>query len=724
MFKALSVSGVAQLLPSPVGLRTNLLLHSEKGIISHTKPSFLWQTDSSIKKITAFRLLVSSSLTLLENNNPDYWDSKKVLTNNNQATYNGKDLVPGKKYFWKVQIWNEKRNPSPYAKTVSFQISEKILKDTISHYPLTFEWQKAVKIIPKQKGEYFLDFGKDAFAQLQLHLNCEKNDTVIIEAGEMMENEYTVSKNPSRNIRYIQIKLPVIKGEHDYSLIWPKNDKRDSHNPIQMPEYIGEVFPFRFVAIKNLSGNLDESSIQRKMVFYPFDENASSFVSSDTVLNQVWDLCKYSIKATSFAGFYLDGDRERLPYEGDAVINQLSHYAVDAEYSMARRTMAYLLFHPTWPTEWSLQNCILAWNDYMYTGDNSFIKKYYAELKIKTLMPLTGSNGLISTRSDKQTDSFLITLHKLDFDNRHGLVDITDWPQSGFIGDEKEYGGETDGFVFTKYNAIINAYYYNALVLMQKIASVLHNTKDVDLFTTKAKQVWQSYQTVFADEASGLIKDGDETNHTSLHSNLFALDFGLVPEKNVPNIISYIKSRRMACSVYGSQFLLNALYDYGEGQYGLELMTAKTQRSWYNMIRYGSTITMEAWDKVYKPNLDLNHAWGSAPANIIIKKLMGVEPLTPGFETIRIKPSIGSLTFAKMKTTTIKGEVAVSFQKSSAGQIWDIQIPGATTATLYLPKMGNNKSVCLDGKLMSLQSEKKYWVIETVIAGKHTIEIK
>ena len=718
------VSGIAQLLPSPVGLRTNLLLHSQKGIISNTKPSFIWQTDSSIKKITAFRLLVDSSLSLIENSHTNYWDSKKIITNKNQVIYSGKDLVPGKKYFWKVQVWNEKGIPSAFSETITFQLDEKGLLDTISHYPLTFEWQKAAKIIPKQKGEYFLDFGKDAFAQLQLHLNCEKNDTVIIEAGELMEKEYTVNKNPSRNIRYIQIKLPVIVGEHDYSITWPKDDKRDSRDPIQMPAYIGEVFPFRYLSIKNLSGTIDQSSIQRKIVFYPFNESASSFISSDTVLNQVWDLCKYSIKATSFAGFYVDGDRERLPYEGDAVINQLSHYAVDAEYSMARRTMAYLLFHPTWPTEWSLQNCILAWNDYMYTGDDSFIKKYYDELKIKTLMPLAGSNGLISTRTGKQTDSFLHALHKSDFDNRHGLVDITDWPQSGFIGEEKEYGGETDGFVFSKYNAIINAYYYNALVLMKKIASVLHYTKDVDLFTTQAKQVWQSYQTVFADETNGLIKDGDETNHTSLHSNLFALDFGLVPEKNVPNVIKFIKSRRMACSVYGSQFLLDALYDFGEGQYGLELMTAKTQRSWYNMIRYGSTITMEAWDKVYKPNLDLNHAWGSAPANIIIKKLMGVEPLTPGFEIIRIKPSVGSLTFAKMKTTTIKGAIEVSFQKSAAGQIWDIRIPGATTATLYLPKMGNNQSLFLDGKLMSLPFRKKYWVIERVIAGKHTIEIK
>ncbi|MGI6302875.1 MAG: hypothetical protein ACOX52_17715 [Verrucomicrobiota bacterium] len=57
---------------------------------------------------------------------------------------------------------------------------------------------------------------------------------------------------------------------------------------------------------------------------------------------------------TSFAGIYIDGDRERIPYEGDAYINQLGHYAVDREYAIARRTIEHFMDHPTWPTEWAV----------------------------------------------------------------------------------------------------------------------------------------------------------------------------------------------------------------------------------------------------------------------------------------------------------------------------------------------------------------------------------
>lgn len=72
------------------------------------------------------------------------------------------------------------------------------------------------------------------------------------------------------------------------------------------------------------------------------------------MLNRVWELCRYSVKATSFAGIYVDGDRERIPYEADALLNQLCHYSVDREFTLARRSHEYLLNHATWPTEWIL----------------------------------------------------------------------------------------------------------------------------------------------------------------------------------------------------------------------------------------------------------------------------------------------------------------------------------------------------------------------------------
>jgi hypothetical protein len=433
------------------------------------------------------------------------------------------------------------------------------------------------------------------------------------------------------------------------------------------------------------------------------------------------------MKATSFCGYYVDGDRERLPYEADALINQLSHYAVDAEYSIARRTMQYLIYHPTWPTEWSLQNTMLAWNDYLYTGDLSFIQKYYSELQKKIIIPLEGSNGLISTKTNLQTPEFLHSIHiEKDFDGKHGLKDIVDWPvRSNYIGTEKQYAGEADGFVFSNYNSVINAYYYHDLLLMQKIATVLHKTVDALFYETKAAHVYKSYQQIFRDSATGLIKDGDTTNHSSLHANMFALAFGLIRKADTKNVVQFIKSRRMACSVYGAQFLLESLFDSGQDAYAVDLLGSTSQRSWYNMIKAGSTITMEAWDTLYKPNLDLNHAWGAVPANIIVRKLMGVVPISPGGDTIQIKPMLGNLKFAKLTTTLATGTVFVSYQKNSMQDQVEIHIPGATVANIILPCHLKFTHVFMNGKLLSVQpNQEGYFELKNIESGNYSIVIK
>ncbi|MDP4285254.1 MAG: alpha-L-rhamnosidase C-terminal domain-containing protein [Bacteroidota bacterium] len=750
LFTILSISANCQVLLAPNHLRCDFLLHtgnvSSRGLqvnkpifaainqkdqyqsakIYGTRPVFNWEVDTSIKKVKAWRILVASSSWLLDRDKGDYWDSKKIKSTDTRAVYDGKALIPGKVYYWKVAVWNDEDAITPFSDNTAFFLSAKDSSNNISHYPLSATIQTPATIFKKDDNTDFLDFGKDGFGQLQLHLSSPVNDSIWIEAGEALKSNYELL-NTNGNIRYIKIGLLVKKGTHDYLIHWPPNEKRNHRNsPILMPAYIGEVFPFRYVRITNYKGKLNKESIHRKMVFYPFDDHASHFISSDSVLNKVWDLCKYSEKATSFTGYYVDGDRERVPYEADALINQLSHYSVDPEYSMARRSMAYVIYNPTWPTEWSLQNIMLAWNDYMYTGDDSFLKKYYTELQKKLLMPLAGNNELISTTTGKQTPEFLKSIHFPEkFDDKSGLRDNVDWPHgSHYIGNEKEYDGEQDGFVFNDYNAVVNAYYYRALVLMQKIATVLQKKGDAKFYEEKEKEVYHSFQNIFLNPATGLIKDGDSTNHTSLHANMFALAFGLVPKNNIEKVVNFIKTRKMACSVYGAQFLLDALYDNDEDDYALTLLDATTQRSWYNMIRSGSTITMEAWDKVYKPNLDWNHAWGAAPANIIVRKLMGVEPLTPGFDTFQVKPELGNLSFAELKTPTIKGAISVSCKKSELMDAMKVTIPGDTRANIYVAFDSKKPDLIIDGQKSNLIPKDGFFIIKNVPAGKHVLITK
>ncbi|MBO7351729.1 MAG: hypothetical protein J6U12_02295, partial [Candidatus Methanomethylophilaceae archaeon] len=253
------------------------------------------------------------------------------------------------------------------------------------------------------------------------------------------------------------------------------------------------------------------------------------------------------------------------------------------------------------------------------------------------------------------------------------------------------YGGEDDGFVYSDYNAVVNAYAYRALSLMGEIASILDKDADAAELHGKADVLKKAFRKAFYDKKKGYFVDGPSTGsgnverHASLHSNMFALLFGLVPEKNTRKVADFMISRGMACSVYGSQFLLEALYQSGRGEDALRLMTDQSLRSWYNMIRVGSTITLEAWDDSFKPNQDWNHLWGAAPGNIIPFRLMGVMPLEPGFAKVRIQPQPGSLEQAEMTLPTIRGTIRMKITNTPLKRSVSVELPANMEAEIILP---------------------------------------
>src|SRR5690606_25058274 len=148
--------------------------------------------------------------------------------------------------------------------------------------------------------------------------------------------------------------------------------------------------------------------------------------------------------------------------EADAYINQLSHYSVDNEYSMARNTIEYFIQHPTWPTEWILHTVLLFYYDYLYTGHTALLSKYYEALKKRTLMDLEREDGLISVKSPLMTKKVLENIN-----SKQNLQDIVDWPKT-----------ERDGYDMVDVNTVVNAFHYINLKLMAEIAGCLEKQAD------------------------------------------------------------------------------------------------------------------------------------------------------------------------------------------------------------------------------------------------------
>ncbi|MGE5295780.1 MAG: alpha-L-rhamnosidase, partial [Solirubrobacterales bacterium] len=580
---------------APVGLMCELMARPELARIGDSTPEFTWVVESAGRQ-TAYQILVASNRAGLDKDQGDLWDSGKVVSVQSTAIeYGGKPLPSDAACFWKVRIWLGDE-PGPYSQAQEFRTGRLGDPYETARYPLTTTRVKPARVVKKAEGHYFIDFGKAAFGTVELTLTSPNTGCKVeVHLGEVAAGD-AIDRNPGGSRRYRMMTLTLESGTRTYRVPITPDKRNTGPQAVKMPTDVGEVMPFRYCEIVNSPSEIDAGSIRQIAVHYPFDDEASRFVSSDPVLNDVWELCKYSIKATSFCGVYVDGDRERIPYEADAYINQLCHYCVDREYTMARYSHEYLITHATWPTEWSLHCVLMAWADYLYTGDVESLSHFYDDLKAKTLLALAREDGLISTQTGRVTPEVLASIHLSG-----GLRDIVDWPHGNILGLQGGYG-ETDDFEFKPINTVVNAFHYRALVLMSRMASAIGKPDDAERFARAAEKARQSFNDKLLDRTKGIYVDGEGSGHSALHANMFPLAFGLVPQEYVRSVADFVRSRGMVCSVYGSQYLLEALYEAGEGDFALKLMADRSSdRSWPHMVYdVGTTITLEAWDNKYK----------------------------------------------------------------------------------------------------------------------------
>lgn len=681
----------------PNGLMVEFIREPENVLIKDSLPEYSWIVPNEAVVQNAYQILVSSSKANIDNNIGDVWNSRKTKSKrSSDIEQKGSPLKANSRYYWKVRIWDKNNMLSDYSDIQQFKtgVFSKIVSTGNS---FQIERIRPKSIVKTSANGYFIDFGKDAFGTLGLNYITQFPDTLTIRLGEKL-NGNAIDRNPAGTIRYQQVKLPVNPGTKFYTLKLNPDVRNTTGQAVKLPDSLGVLTPFRYCEIDNYRNELKSDEIFQKACFSYFSYDESSFTCSDTILNQIWDMCKYSIKATSFAGLYIDGDRERIPYEADAYINQLGHYSTDREFAMARQTIEYFMTHPTWPTEWLLHSVLMVYQDYYYTGDIEFLGKYYEVIKNKSLIDLARQDGLISSLSPVITDEFM---KKLGFANPSNRIkDIVDWPPA-----QKDTGwklstpeGERDGHEMLPINTVVNSFFYINMVEMAELAGVLNKSNDKDLFLNMAEKVKNSINEKLFDKMRGVYIDGEGSIHSSVHSNMLPLAFGIVPETNLKSVAGFVKSRGMACSVYGAQYLLEGLYKAGDEQYALDLMRATNDRSWYNMIRSGSTVTLEAWDLKYKPNSDWNHAWGAVPANIIPRYLWGITPRTPGFEIIHIEPNMGDLKNSSITVPTIKGQIKGSYILANEHLMkYEIELPANVAGEFMISKSSNN-IVILNGQ--------------------------
>ena len=572
-----------------------------------------------------------------------------------------------------------------------------------NRYPLRYVAVAPALLTNTAPGRWFIDFGQDSWGYATVHLSGSFNGTRVgARFGEVAAGP-AVNTAPPDDVRYTNTTFTLQNGDQVYA-IHPPAYSSQILSPLSS---FGTVMPFRYFELTNCPGSLTITDVVQKRLVSEFNTNAASFTSSSAALNQVWTLCRNSMQMMTFDGIYVDGERERRPYEADDYIHQLTAYGMDREFTMARFSFEYLLENPTWPTEWRFHEIMMAWADYLQTGNTNLLSNYYDALKPDTFT-WTTTNGLMAGFPG--------------FPQVWGSIsDLVDYPTAA----------DRDGFVITsgsysnRVSSVNNAFYYHCLQIMGNIATVIGRTNDATDYAAMVAQVYTNYNATFWNSSWFRYIDGIGTADSAAHANFFPLDFGLVPDTNQAAVLNYIHFRIAAnnaipTGVYGAQYLLEALFQQGDADTALGLMTTNNSRSWMNMISSGSTLTTEFWNLGENGAMDWNHAWGSAAGNIIARFVLGLRPITAGYGQILIQPQLGqTLSYIQGTVPTIRGPVSI--QVTNAPGLFQllVNIPGNVTATVMLP--GTNATALVDGEIVSGIVSNNWLTIKNIGSGQHAI---
>ena len=460
-------------------------------------------------------------------------------------------------------------------------------------------------------GAWAVDFGREVFAGIEL---------TGPEAGGSVEVRLSENLLADGRVQFI------MQTFNCFQEVWKFRPGRQklAHFGLRM---------FRYAEVLDYPGELTSEQIAAVTLNTPFGEGEAAFACDRHELVRIWELCRDTIRFTN-ADTYTDSlTRERIAYEADSYINLLSGLAVERNFDLARRTVLYQIEHPTWPCEWTQFMIPLVYEYTMASGELETARALYGRLGSECSFHLLRDETGLVKKFPKRV--------------------IVDWPDS-----------QRDGYQFGDYSNVPNAFVYYDLVLLAELARLLGRDADARQWQALGAEQFDAFNRVLFDPGANAYCDCAGSAHHAAHATFFAAAFGLVPDHRKAAAGEFLASRGMACSVYGAQFLLEALFNLGRGDDAVNLMLSDGPRSWLAMLRDGATATFEAWSSADKPNMSKSHPWGAAPGNQIVRGVFGLRPTRPGWAEYTFAPTPGPLREAAVVVPTVRGFLHARFRRN------------------------------------------------------------
>ena len=396
-------------------------------------------------------------------------------------------------------------------------------------------------------------------------------------------------------------------------------------------------------------------------------EFCGEFICDNEDMNSLWQKSLRTLYVTLRDNFMDCPDRERAQWWGDGTNEMfMAMYCLDEAFCQLYRkgisTMISFINPETkvMPTVVPIKNDFFElpmqqlagicgfWTYYLYTGDAEAVEYVYKPSIDYINLWETDENGLVR--------------------HKNGSWDWFDW------------GDRIDAPILE------NAWYYYALSSMVKMAELLGDKTQAEVFRAKMVKLYDAYKVFWTGE--GYRSNGYEGYDD--RGNAIAVLSGLCPAENYGKIRELLFNVRNS-SPYMEYYVLETLCFMGE----YELAQRRMCERYKEMIDEDYSTLWENWVKDWGT---MNHAWTGGPLVVMSKHLAGIKPLSAGWEKYEIKPQYALQKNLSCTVPAIKGEIKLEYTTSDDKIIIKLSCPENAEGVLYAPE---NAEITVNGVSVS-----------------------
>jgi len=385
---------------------------------------------------------------------------------------------------------------------------------------------------------------------------------------------------------------------------------------------------------------------------YPFEEKAS-FHCDNPQLKDIWDVGWRTQRLCANETFFDCPYYEQLQYIGDTRIQALVSTYVSGDSRLTKNAIAALRESqlptgitqsrfPAYQTQiiptFSLVWVTMVYDYWMLNDDPAFVK---------SMIP--GMQETLNWFSSR-----------VDSTGMAGPVEwwsFVDWTYSKGWDNGNPPAAHTGG------SSIISLQFVYTLEKASDVFKAFKMNDIADEYKNLANKIKKSVFENCFDVRKGLIADSPEKSTFSQHANVLAILTGTFPKTtDKARIISAILNDKdlAQCTLYFRFYLFEALEKAGQADQFLAALNP-----WKEMLNAGLTTFAETPD----PARSDCHAWSASPVYYFLSLVSGIKPASPGFNSVRVEPSFGSLKTIDATMPHKLGNIHVKLQKDNENRV-------------------------------------------------------